>query len=29
MQNTANSISANHAAKYRPFGDLGMLDPDL
>jgi hypothetical protein len=29
MQRIANFISTNQPAKYRPLGDLGMLEPDL
>jgi hypothetical protein len=29
MWNIANFISTNQPAKYRSFGDLGMLEPDL
>ena len=29
MWRIANFISTNQPAKYRPFGDLGMLEPDL
>jgi len=29
IERTANLLRANQSPKYRPFGDLGMLEPEL